>query len=153
MLGGLGAEQGFVWFERSRKPPDGRVESQCDGIGVLVCFAERVVQVHQKGVAAPTKAVLDVRVRELGTMEEVHGSDPDRMAGPCNEVLVVGWDVKDLVGNLPEEGGHLGGCDQPAQAVVWVAVDRCRVVVWRIEAPCASGDVEAGLYGAHPVGI
>ena len=133
-------------LERSREPPAGRVESQCDGIGVLVCCVERVTQVHQKGV-------LDTRVRELGTMEEIHDRDMDRVAGPCEEVLVVGRYVEDLVGNLPEDRGHLGGRDQPAQAGVWVAVDRCRVVVWRIEALCVSWDVEASLYGAHPMGF
>ena len=107
MLGSLGVEQGFVQFERSRESLDGRVKSQCDGIGVLVCFVEHVAQVHQKGVAAPTEAVLDVRVRELGMMEEVHGRDLDRVAGPCEEVLVVGRYVEDLVGDLSEEGGHL----------------------------------------------
>jgi hypothetical protein len=32
-LGGRGAKQDFVQLERSCKPPAGRVESQCDGIG------------------------------------------------------------------------------------------------------------------------
>ena len=94
-------------FERSCEPPDGWFESQDDGIGVLFCCVERVAQVHQKGVAAPTEAVLDIRVRELGAVEEVHGRDTDRMAGPCEEVLVVSRYIKDLAGDLPEEGSHL----------------------------------------------
>jgi hypothetical protein len=53
------------------------------------------------------EAVLDIRVRELGVVEEVCGGDMDRVAGPYEEVLVVDGYVKDLVGNLPEEGGHL----------------------------------------------
>ena len=57
-LGGLGADKGIMRFERSRELPDGRVEFQCDGIGVLVCCVERVAQIHQKGVAVPTEAVL-----------------------------------------------------------------------------------------------
>ena len=140
-------------FIGSRESPDGRVESQCDGVGVLACCVERVAQVHQEGVAVSTKAVLDIRIRELGSMEEVRGCDADRVAGPCKEVLVVCWYVEDFVGDLLEEGGHLGGCDQRAQPGVWVAVDRCRVVVWRIEALCVSWDVEASLYGAHPMGF
>ena len=74
-------------------------------------------------------------------MEEVCSPDTERVAGPCKDVLVVGRYVEDLVGDLPEEGGHLGGCDQPAQACVWVTVDRGRVVVWRVEALCALDDV------------
>ena len=70
-------------------------------------------------------------------MEEVRGCDMDRVAGPCKEVLVVGRYVKDLVGNLPEEGSHLGGRDQRAQAGVWVVVNRGWVVVWHVEALCA----------------
>ena len=80
MLGGPGAEKGFVRLERSCEPMAGRVKSQCDGIGMLVCCIECVMQVHQKGVAAPTAAVLDIRVRELRAMEEVCGRDTDRMA-------------------------------------------------------------------------
>jgi hypothetical protein len=84
----------------------GLASSQCDGIGVLVCCVERVAQVHQKGVTVPTEAVLDIRVRELGA-EEVCGRDMDRVTGPCEEVLVVGRYVEDLVGNLPEAGSNL----------------------------------------------
>jgi hypothetical protein len=40
--------------------------------------------------------------------------DADRVTGNCEEVLVVGRYVEDLVGNLPEECGHLGGRDQSA---------------------------------------
>ena len=47
-------------------------------------------------------------------MEEVRGRDADRVTGPCKEVLVVDRYVEDFVGDLPEEGGHLGGRDQPA---------------------------------------
>ena len=65
------------------------------------------MQVHQEGVAAPTEAVLDVRVRELGAVEEVLGRDMDRKTGPCKEVLVVGRYFEDIVCDLPEEGGHL----------------------------------------------
>lgn len=36
---------------------------------------------------------------------------------------------------------------------MWVAVDRCRVDVRRVEALCASCDFEAGMYGAHPMGV
>ena len=35
-LGGVGANIEFMQFERSRELLDGRVESKCDGIGVLV---------------------------------------------------------------------------------------------------------------------
>jgi hypothetical protein len=73
------------------------------------------------------------------------------VAGPCKEVLVVNQYVKDLVGDLPEEGGHLGSHDQPVQASVWVTVNRCWVVVWHVKVLCTSGDVKASLYGAHPV--
>ena len=86
-------------------------------------------------------------------MEEVHGRDADRGAGPCEDVLVAGRYVEDPVGDLPEEGGHLGGCDQPARAGVWVAVNHSRVVVRHAEALCLPDDVEARLCGAHPVRI
>ena len=74
---------------------------------MLACCVECVAQVYQEGVAEPVEAVLDVRVRELGAVEEVCGRDMDRMAGPCKEVFVVSRYVEDLVGDLPEEGGHL----------------------------------------------
>ena len=74
---------------------------------MLACCVECVAQVYQEGVAEPVEAVLDVRVRELGAVEEVCGRDTDRMAGPREKVLVVGQYVKDLVGDPPEEGGHL----------------------------------------------
>jgi hypothetical protein len=82
-------EQDFVWLERFHEPQDGRAKSQHYGIGVSICCVERVAQVHQKGVAAPTEAALDIRVRELGVVEEVCGHDTDRVAGPCKEILVV----------------------------------------------------------------
>jgi len=46
---------------------------------------------------------------------------------------VAGRYVKDLVGGLPEEGSHLGGCDQPSQAGVLVLVNHDRVVVWHVK--------------------
>ena len=86
-------------------------------------------------------------------MEEVCGRDADRVTGPREEVLAVGWYVEDLVGNLPEEGGDLRGRDQSAEVGALVAVDCCGMVVWCVKASCASCDVEAGLYWAHQMGI
>jgi hypothetical protein len=47
------------------------------------------------------EAVLDVRVRKLGSVEEVCGRDADGVTGPRAEVLVVGRYVEDLVSDLP----------------------------------------------------
>ena len=68
--------------------------------------------------------------------------------GPCASLY-----VKDLVGDLPEEGGHLGGHDKPSPAGVRVIVDRNRVVVWSSELLCLSDDVWAHLCWAHPVRV
>ena len=38
----------------------GWVETQCDGLHVLVSGVEGVAQVHEKCVAAPPEAILDV---------------------------------------------------------------------------------------------
>jgi hypothetical protein len=56
---------GFKWLHES---VGGRVQAQGDGLGVLVGSAERVVEVHQEGVAAPMQAFLDVGVGELGSV-------------------------------------------------------------------------------------
>ena len=61
--------------------------------------------------------------------------------------------VEDLVGNLPEEGSHLGGRDQPAQDGGWVMVNHSRVVVRRVEMLCMPDNVEARFCRAHPVRI
>ena len=130
-----------MWFEGCGKTPCGRVDAEGDGLRVLVCCVECVAQVHQKGVAAPTEVVLDIGIQEPGAVEEVHGRDANRVAGPCKEVLVAGRYVEVLVGDLPEEGIHLGGRDEQSSAGIWVAVNCGWVVVWRAELLCPLDDV------------
>jgi hypothetical protein len=87
------------------------------------------------------EAVLDIRIREPGVVEEVCSRDANRVAGPLEEVLAAGWYVEGLVDNLLEEGGYLGGLDLPAQACVWVVVNRGCVVVWHAKSSCPPNDV------------
>ena len=78
---------------------------------MLGCYIECVAQIHPEGDDAPAEAVLNVRVSELGRVEEVSGHDVDRMARPRKQVLVASRYIKDLVGYLAEEGCHLRSCD------------------------------------------
>ena len=74
---------------------------------MLVRRIECVTQVYKKCVAVPAEAILNERIREACTVEEVRGRDADRVAGPCKEVLVPGRYVEDLEGDLSEKGGDL----------------------------------------------
>ena len=65
---GSGTEERLVWFEGSSSNPIGQVKAECDGLCVLICHIEDVVQIHEECVAVPLEAVLDVRVREPSTM-------------------------------------------------------------------------------------
>ncbi len=69
-------------FEWPGTPPCGWIESEGDGLCVLVSRVEGIAKVHEEGVATPTEAVLDVRVGEPSPVEEVGGRDADRVAGP-----------------------------------------------------------------------
>ncbi len=52
---------------------------------------ERVPEVHEECVAAPLEAILNERVRELGSVEEVGGCDPDGVSRPSRDVGMFGW--------------------------------------------------------------
>ncbi len=53
------------------------MEVQGEGRGVGSSGVERVSEVHEESVAAPSEAILNERVGELGPVEEIGGSDPD----------------------------------------------------------------------------
>ena len=61
----------------------GEVEGQ--GTGVVLGSIECITEVHKEGVAAPAEAVLDVRVRELGSVEQVGGGYSDRVTAPFGQ--------------------------------------------------------------------
>jgi hypothetical protein len=63
------------------------------------------------------------------------------------------WDVEDLVGNVPEEGGDLASRDLTAEAGGGVVIYCGRVIHWRAKAGCPLYYVEAHLRGAHPAGV
>ncbi len=52
---------------------------------------ERVPEVHEEGVAAPSEAILSERIGELGPVEEVGGCDPDGVSRPSRDVGMFGW--------------------------------------------------------------
>lgn len=137
-------------FEWPGTPPCGWIESEGDGLCVLVSRVEGIAKVHEEGVAAPPEAVFDVRVGEPCAMEEVGSSDANRVAGPREQVLVSGGDVEDFVGDVPEENGELGSCDLASFPSGRVEVDRSWTVAGSAKAFCAPDYVEAGLCGAHP---
>ena len=58
--------------------------------------------------------------------------------------------VEDLVGDVPEEGVHLGGCDLEAFAGGRIVVDHGWVIVWCAKAVGSLDNVQAHLCGAHP---
>ncbi len=45
------------------------VEVECEGCGMGASGVERVSEVHEESVAAPTEAILNERLRELGSVE------------------------------------------------------------------------------------
>ncbi len=51
---------------------------------------ERIAEVHEECVAAPSKAILDERVGELGAVEEVGGCDPNGVSRPSRDVGMFG---------------------------------------------------------------
>ena len=89
-------------FQRRGDAAIGRVEAKCDSFGVLVSRVEGFVQVHEECVAAPQEAVLDIRVREPSSVEEVGGGDANGMAGPHEQVLVSHGDVEYLVHDVAQ---------------------------------------------------
>ena len=89
-------------FERPSDAAVGQIEAEGDGFGVLICHVEGVAQVHEECVAAPQEAVLDIRVREPSSVEEVGGGDTNGMAGPHEQVLVSHGDVEYLVHDVAQ---------------------------------------------------
>ena len=60
-----------MWFERKSRIVVRRVESEHDHFGVLRGHLEGVVEVHEECIAVPPETVLDIRVREPCTVEEI----------------------------------------------------------------------------------
>ncbi len=87
------------------------VEVEREGCGVEASGVEHVLEVHEEGVAAPSEAILNERVRELGPVEEVGGCDPDGVSRPCRDVGMFGWEFVCLLGSKLEEGGCFGSGD------------------------------------------
>ncbi len=67
------------------------VEVKGEGWGVGSSGVERVSEVHEECVAAPPEAILNERVIELSSMEEVGGGDPNGVGRPSGNVRVFGW--------------------------------------------------------------
>ena len=84
-------------------------------------------------------------------MEEVGGSDTNRMAGPREQVLVSCGDVEYLVRNVAQENCDLQGRDGAARASVGIAVHCSGAGMGRTKSLCSSNDVQACLRGAQPV--
>ena len=87
------------------------MEVKHEGCGVGLSGVERVSEVHEECVAAPSEAILNERVGELGAVEEVGGCDPDGVSRPCRDVGVFGWEFVCLLGSKAEEGGCFGRGD------------------------------------------
>ena len=138
-------------LERPSAAAVGRVEAEGDGFGVLVRRVEGVAQVHEECVAAPPEAVLDIRIREPGAVEEVGGGDANGVAGPCVQVFVPLGDVEYLLRNMAQEDRDLRGRDEAALAGVGILVHRGGAVGRQTKAPRSPDDVQAGLRGAQPV--
>ncbi len=60
-----------MWFERMSCVVSWRVESERDHFDVLRGRVEGVAEVHEVCITAPLETVLDVRVREPCTVEEI----------------------------------------------------------------------------------
>ena len=150
-LCGASAEYCFVCFEESGEVPGRRVETQGYGCRVLVSRIECVAQVHKKFFAAPAEAILNERIQETRTVEEVRGRDTDRVAGPCEEVLVPGRYVEDLSGDVSKKRGNLGHSDLLSLACGGVMIHCCGMFTGRTQVPRTADDVQTGLCGAHPV--
>ncbi len=67
------------------------MEVKRKGCGVGSSGIERVSEVHEECVAAPSEASLDERVREFGPVKEVGGCDPDGVSQPSRDVRIFGW--------------------------------------------------------------
>ena len=68
-LGCAGAEKFLVQFEGSGVLPCWGIESEGDGLRVLVGRVECVAEIHEEGIASPTEAVFDVSVGEPSAVE------------------------------------------------------------------------------------
>ncbi len=85
MFVGLGwSKVGWGWRAEA-------VEVECEGCGVGTSRVESVAEVHEEGVAVPLEAILNERVGELGSVEEVGGCDPDGVSQPSRDVGMFGW--------------------------------------------------------------
>ncbi len=87
------------------------MEVKGEGRGVGLSGVECVLEVHEESVAAPSEAILNERVGELGLVEEVGGCDPDGVSQPCRDVGMFGWELVCLLGSELEEGGCFGSGD------------------------------------------
>ena len=150
-LGCAGAEKFLVRFEGSGAPSCRGIESEGDGLRVLIGRVECVAEIHEEGIALPTEAVFDVSVGEPSAVEEIRGRDADRVAGPSEEVPVSGGYVEDFVCDVPQEGCELGSGDLSSFTGGRVEIYCRGAVVGSAELFCAPDNVEAGLCGAHPV--
>ena len=76
-LGSACTEKCLMQLERTGNVPARGVESKCDSFCVLVGCVEGILQIHKECVAVPSEVVLDIRVGELGMIEEVLGHEAD----------------------------------------------------------------------------
>ena len=150
-LGCAGAGKFLVRFEGSGAPPCWGIESEGNGLCVLIGRVECVAKIHEEGMASPTEAVFDVSVGEPSAVEEICGRDTDRVAGPSKEVPVSGGYVEDFLCNVPQEGGELGSGDLSSFTGDRVEIYCSGAAAGSAEPFCAPDNVEAGLCGAHPV--
>lgn len=140
-LGCPGAEKFLVRFEGSGVLPCWGIESEGNGLRVLVGRVECVAEIHEEGIASPTEAVFDVSVGEPSAVEEIRGRDADRVAGPSEEVLVSGGYVEDFVCDVPQEGGELCSGDLVPFSGGRVEIDCRGAVAGGAEPGCAPDNV------------
>ncbi len=82
---------GFGWLKGGLGRWAEAVEVECESRGVGLSGVERVSEVHEESVAAPSEAILNERVQELGAVEEVGGCDSDGVSRPSRDVGMFGW--------------------------------------------------------------
>ncbi len=87
------------------------MEVEHEGCGVGASGVESIAEVHEEGVATPTKAILNERVGELGLVEVVGSGDPDGVSRPGGDVGMFGWELVCRLSSKLEESGCFRSSD------------------------------------------
>jgi hypothetical protein len=137
-----------MWLQwaKVRKGRRSDVEAEC--LGVLIRSIKCIPQIHEKGIALPTEAILDEGVRKMCPVEEVCRGAADRVRAPQFELWTGRWELVDLLGNRAEENGHRLAHDLATGSGLAVSVGGYRTEGREVKLECTLGDAKHGCHRA-----